>query len=487
MAPASVTRAEPNEARELASALVASLAEAEPQLLRLNDIALAGALEQQLFFALRDGMPAPGSLRAATHALALGRATGATVLGTARSIRRSAVGADGVLVLIREPTHDPVVAGIAGELAGDGIPLAVLRSGRAASMSAPQGLPSAPLAAFVDVRSGVALWRLQALLAARTARATGSWPQIVGDANAAGLRAVLSRELPRIALGAAALAGAVRVWRPRVLVAFDEVGTWARLLPAVAQADGVVSLDLPHAEAADAAAIRGAGYDRMAVYGARAAGVLRAAGVEDHRIVEIGAPRFDRLVQASRHAAPAAERRKVVFAAQYETGRMTRALLEATQRAAFEVARAVAPAELVLVPHPAAGEPVRLPEPQAGVGVRLAPGGLHHELLGAWLLITGWSNSVFEAAIAGVPAMTVAPPGTAPVAYASDGLALDAADPPAAVAEAMRLLDPEAHRTMVERARAALESRLGPLDGAATERAAGLVRELIGGPASAGT
>jgi hypothetical protein len=130
---------------------------------------------------------------------------------------------------------------------------------------------------------------------------------------------------------------------------------------------------------------------------------------------------------------------------------------------------------------------MRLPEAVTGVGVRLATTGLHHELPGAWLLVTGWSNSVFEAAIAGVPAMTVAPPNVAPVDFASGGLSIDAADPAEAAGVALRLLDHDVHQAAVERARAALEPRLGSLDGRATRRAADLVRELIEGSRSTAT
>lgn len=487
MAPARVTPASPGDARELAVALVASAAEAEPALLRVRGVDLAGALEQQLFFALRDGMPAGAPVPGRVHALALGRAAGATLLGTVRALSRSRMEPGGALLLIREPTHDPVVSRLAAELARNGIALGVVRTGRAASVAGPPGLPSAPLSAFVDAASTAALWQLQALLLARGPRATAGWRQLAGDAPVTGLRAVLARELPRIALGGVALAAAVRHWQPRALVAFDEIGTWARLLPAVGRAAGIGSLDLPHAEAADTTAIRGAGYDRMAVYGTRAAEVLRAAGVAPDRIVQIGAPRFDPLIAALRGGVTAGDRRRIVYAAQYVTGRMTPPLLAATRQAALAAARAAAPAELVLVPHPAAGEALSLPEPSAGIGLRLAPGGLHGELPGAWLLVTGWSNSVFEAALAGVPALTVAPPGVAPVDFASEGLSIGAADPEAAAAEALRLLDPDAHRAAVERARGALESRIGPLDGAATRRAAALIRELIDGSPAAAT
>ena len=483
MAPQAVTAVDPVDARRLALLLVESVARAEPALLELNAVELGGSLEQQLFFALRDG--SDGGPPGLSHVLALGRAAAAGVLGVAGPLRRAPVEAGGALALVREPTHDAVLRGLADELTTLGVGLATVRTGRAAPAPAPSGPPSASLAAFVTPAAAARLWRMQAMLLARSANATAGWPAIAGDAAAERLRSVLVRELPRIALGAAALSGAVRAWRPRVLVAFDEIGTWARLLPAVARASGIPSLDLPHAEAADTAALRGAAYDRMAVYGPRAAQVLREASIGEERICQIGAPRFDPLVRVMADQPPRAERRRIVLAAQYETGRMTRALLDATRRAAFDVALAVGPSELVVVPHPAgAGEP--LPEAAAGVAVRLGEAGLHAELPGAWLMVTGWSNSVFEAAIAGVPALTVSPPGVAPIDFAADGLAIAASDPASAAAAALRLLDPDAHRAAAEGARAALVSRLGPIDGGATRRAARLVQELIvGHPQSA--
>jgi len=484
VAPSAVTDAAREEARHQATALIRSVFQAEPALLRLGNVDLAGAVEQQLFFAVRDGASARGPGPAS--AAALGRSVAASALGTVDGARRPRVAPGGAVVLVRDPTHDTVVERLAALLAADHVSLAAIRTGRAAATSGPSGLPSTTLQSFVRVGDLPALWALEARRLARLTRATAGWQEIAGE-RAAELRRVMQRELSRIALGAAALSGAVRAWRPRVLVAFDEIGTWARLLPAVARAHGIASLDLPHAEAADAAAIRGASYDRMAVYGARAAEVLRAAGVDSARVVEIGAPRFDTLIEAAANRAITPDRRRIVFAAQYITGRMTPELLEATQGAAFEAARAAAPAELVVVRHPAAEHQASLPDAVAGVGVRRSKVGLHAELIGAWLMVTSWSNSVFEAAIAGVPAMTVAPPGVAPVDFAADGLAIAAADPGGAAAETLKLLDPDAHHAAVERARVALGSRLGPLDGAATERAAALVRELIGGQRGAGT
>jgi hypothetical protein len=96
-------------------------------------------------------------------------------------------------------------------------------------------------------------------------------------------------------------------------------------------------------------------------------------------------------------------------------------------------------------------------------------------------MVTGWSNSVYEAAIAGVPSITVAPAGVSPVDFAVEGLAIAARDEASAAEAARSVLDPDSRQAAVARARAVLPERLGPLDGRATERAARLALELAGG------
>jgi hypothetical protein len=61
------------------------------------------------------------------------------------------------------------------------------------------------------------------------------------------------------------------------------------------------------------------------------------------------------------------------------------------------------------------------------------------------------------------------------------------ATPGEAAEAALRLLDTGARQAAVARARNALEPRLGVIDGAATARAARLVRELIAGHAADAT
>jgi len=425
-------------AREQAASLVGALGAAAPQLVELEGVDLRAALEQQLFFALRDGrVPAPGApgrLREAS--IDLGRLAAASV-ASLFWWRAPSAGSRPLVALIAAPVHVTTLLQIEAELreiASEAV--SIVRVGRAATATVPHA--AAPrLAELLHPRVVPALLRHAAATRSRLVRATAAWGAVLSPGRAAELRRIAAAELARIALGAAALSSVARRWQPSLLVAFDEVGTWARLLPAVGRRFGVPTLDLPHAEAADPVAIRGAGYDRMAVYGPRAALVLDAAGIPRERVVEIGAPRFDLLVaeaEAESGSAPGSGHR-VVFAAQYVQGAMTRELVELSFLGALAAAEVLAPSELVVVPHPAeqaglAASIAGAHAPPAGVAVRIArAGGLHAELPGATLLLTGWSNSVFEAALAGVPAITVSPPGVAPVDFAAEGLALAAEGP----------------------------------------------------------
>jgi hypothetical protein len=455
--------------------------------LRLAGVDLAGALEQQLFFALRDGRRPGRGLRATVEGAGeLVRPIGAAALGLT-GWRLPHPGDGPMAVLVRDPTHYPVLAQIEVELRSSGDEtLALLRVGRAARAT-PAHAMAPRLVDLVDPRLALAAGALRGRFGATLRRGAGAWDAEVGEARATELRRIAALEAGRIALGAAALISVARRWRPSLLAAFDEVGTWARLLPAVARAHGIPSLDLPHAEAADAVAIQGVDYDGMATYGPRATAVLREAGVPAERIIEIGAPRFDPLVELAALGQRARDGDRVVFAAQHEAGAMRAPIMEACYRAAMAVAAATG-AELVVVPHPAeapgtAARVVRdVPAPASVASIRLAPAGdLHAEVIGARVLVTGWSNSVFEAAVAGVPAISVDPGGVAPVDFAADGLSLGAVDEASAAAVANALRDPAAHQAAVARAREVAEQRLGPLDGRASARAARLMLMLARG------
>jgi hypothetical protein len=456
----------------------------DPGLAEVDGIGMGHALEQQLFFALRDGRASPGSAsRLVTGSAGVARLLAASAASTLSRLI-PLPDASPMTVLVRDPTHYLVLTRLAGELWRlAGKRLVMLRVGRAAAVR-PSGHLMAPrLASLLDPSQVPILAAFQARVAARLGPATATWPE--------SLRQVAARELPRIALGALALSGVARRWRPSLLVALDEVGTWARLLPEVGRRHSVPSLDLPHAEAADASAIRGAGYDRMAVYGERAAATLDEAGIGRDRIVQIGAPRFDALLTKGlpplAPATPAGQTpRRVIHAAQYVTGQMTAAVMAECRQAAFAVAAVAAPAELVVVPHPAdpsgsAPAPASLDHP--GVTVRTAHQETLQDLLpGAWAMVTGWSNSVFEAAIAGVPSITIDPGGAAPIDFAAGGLALGADGAEVAAELAASFLDEGVRRAAIGRARDALPAHIGPPDGRATQRAARLMLEMAGMP-----
>jgi hypothetical protein len=465
--------------RLAARALVRELRDARPEVLDSGGTDIGAALEQQLYLAIRDGR------RAGPDRLAWLR----VVAGAASTLiprRHLGPGPRPLVALVRVRARSEALAGIDRELERLGsAPFAEVRVGVAARGRAQPG--AAKLTDLLDRREAGGLLRSQVRIARGLRSGAAGWSRIVGDEDAARLLDVAARELPNLALGAFGLRSVVRRWQPALLAAFDEKGTWSRLLPSVARAAGVPSLNLPHSEAADAPAIAGVDFDRMAVYGPGARVVLEAAGVPPERIVEIGAPTFDDLSRDSDAAAePDGEARRLVFAAQYVQGNLTEAGLEACLTGALAAAGAVAPCELVIVPHPLeqrgliASLAARHDAPP-GVTVRIDRGsGLHALLDGAWLMVTGWSNSVFEAGLAGVPSILVDAEAAAPVTYASDGLGIGVADDAAAAAAARTLLDPESRAATVGRARTALEAHLGPLDGRASERAARLAVELAG-------
>lgn len=463
--------------RELAADLVRELHDRAPDLLRFADVDLGPAVAQQLFFALRDGTGLTSSRSAAGSAVIL---VGATLLSAGRRAAQYAAGTG--VALVREPIHLETVSAVSEVLAARGAPpLEVVHVGR--PLRRRQAGPH--LGRFVAPGRALELWPLAARIASRLPPATRGWDAAAGDA-AARLRGVAASALLRSATGVAGLEG-LAARRPAVAVAFDEKGSWARLIGPALRAHAIPSLDLPHAEASDPVVIRGADYDLMAVYGPRSAAVLRAAGIDGSRIVEIGAPRFDRLL-ARPPAAPDVPRR-AVLAGQYAGGLMTPARLVDVVAGAIAAARAVG-ATLDVVPHPAQppGEIeaalTAASRRQAGgssPGVRREP--LHETLRGAWMLVTGWSNSVLEAAICAVPSIVISPGGVAPVRYDLDGLALGASDEAGAARAARSLEDPVVRAGAVARAREALAQHIGPLDGRATERAAELVLRLAAGGA----
>ena len=460
-------------ARHDAAALVARLRSQCPGALELRGADLGTALEQQLFFRLRAGDLAAAATGRLEGLRAWGRVAGIGGAGLTALLHRPPE-PGGVVAMVRQQVHVDALAGIDEELRRQGGPrVQTVRIGPAAKLAQQAGPLRGP--AIFQVMDP----RLAPSLAAHQRRVRGVRPSAaVQPAIAAFARS----ELPRIAAGAVGVESVIRRYRPSLLVSFDEIGTWARLIPAVARRAGVPTLDLPHAEAADAVAISGASYDAFAVYGPRARQVLQAAGIAPERIHEIGAPRFDGLIAAARENSAPGSRRSVLFAAQYVTGRLTADVLSETYRAALAAAAATH-SPLDVVPHPAQppGTIERLmaenPAPD-GVEVRTADGGLHAALAASWLLVTGWSNSVMEAAIAGIPSITVNPGGVAPVDFAAEGLATGATGERDAATAAAALRDPRQAQDALDRARGTLVDRLGPLDGRASERAATLIRSL---------
>ncbi|HEX7948861.1 MAG TPA: hypothetical protein VF494_00825 [Candidatus Limnocylindrales bacterium] len=476
--------------------------------MRLGPVDLGPALEQRLFFALRDGDADVNGRRLASL---LARATGAMVLGLGRVVgalllafvprRRPAIPERPFVAIVRQPVHVSLLGPIDAALRRAGHDrLAIVRVGLAAAQS-----PERPRIERTErtarlehvlIASAVApVVGYQLRIGRRLAAASGAWRGLVGEPRATTLRHIARRELPLIALGAAGIASVVDRWRPSILLAYDELGTWSRIIAAVGRTRGVPTLDLPHAEAVNRIAIAGADYDRFAVFGPRATAALVAAGIDRSRIVETGAPHFDALATrphraASAAAAESAGPRLVLLAAQYVQGAMTLAGLEACHRAALAAAAAVAPAEVLVMPHPLQQQGLiegivgATPVP-ACVAVRVEhEAGLHDRIDDAWLLVTGWSNSVFEAALRGVPALLVDPFGVSPVRYDEEGLGIGVGEEASAAAAARSLLDPTVRAAAVARASVALTQHLGPSDGRAAERTARLMLAMSGeGPA----
>jgi hypothetical protein len=461
---------------------VNSVRDRDPSLLAAFGADLGDALEQQLFFALRDGRSAAtgaaGAWVEARSAMRTALAVAGATLPRAPRLQSGAV-----VVLVREPIHLAALRSVERELTErDGPHLVALLVGRAAAVGWEDGPRSVRLERLLHPALGSELLRLNGRGLRRLRPATERWDGLLGPRDAERLRLVAGEEVPRIGLAAFALASAIRRLEPSLIGAFDEVGTWARILPTLARAHGTPSLDIPHAEAADAEAIRGAGYDRMAVYGPHAAAVLRAAGISDERIVQVGAPRFDAIARSYPASPAPVTPPRVVFAAQYVAGALTADALRISFAGALAAAARLAPSELVVRPHPAeppgtiAGMVAEL-SPQEGVTVRIDASRSLHELLdGAWLMVTAWSNSVLEAAVMGVPSLAVVPADVAdPVNFAAEGLALHAASAEEAADVAEHLRDVGERTLAVERARAALAAHIGPPDGLASSRVADLM------------
>jgi hypothetical protein len=376
---------------------------------------------------------------------------------------------------VRQPVHvrllDPVR--LALRASGTG-PVVVARVGIAAA-DAGCAAAGPRLEAFLDRAAAAALLRGGRMPERVVAAA---WAELDPDGQRLARHA--ATELPSLRAAATAVSAGIRRSGARVVVTYDEVGRWGRLLAEAARHAGVPSVDLPHAESVDPEAMRGMGYDRIAVFGPVSAERVERAGVEPERIVVVGSPGLDALVERAQGVAPV-EPRRIVFASQYVAGVMTAEVKERTVATAMEAVTIAAPCELVGVPHPVERDDTlsRLLSSAVppGVRTRVAPvGSLHDELIGAWLLVTGSSQSVIEATAAGVPSLTInRTGGPDPVPYASEGMSLGAESDDEARAAIGSLLDPATRSAVLSRAVASLERHVGPLDGGAARRIADLI------------
>lgn len=478
------------EERRIASALIAALPDRVARTLTWAGVDLASSAEQILYVALRQP-----TLVAATGALSWARPYARLAReGVSRARERSGSGprAD-VAVFVTQPVHATLFAPVVSYLPTDLITRVV--------DARTHGRPSDRIARsderLVDHLDARMLPSLAAH-ALSVQRALGSvpaaWGNLLGDGESEALHAILRRGLPLVALDAARVITYIRRARPDVIACFSESGQLARVVPAAAAAArlGTRVVDLPHAEAADPWGTIGAGYDAVAVYGPRAALAMGRAEIPPDRITEIGPLRYDDLLSLP-GVEPTQDPRRIVLASQ--PGDPAKPAFHpdvkrTVLRAALAATASLAPAELVIVPHPTENDTVTQDflagiEMPDRVQVRLErPLTLHDVLPGAWILITGASQSVFDAVLVGVPAITVnATGGDDPVTFARDGIALGATSIDEAISLAHRLRDPQRRRTAAAAARAAIGDRLGPLDGGAAARAAAWLMRFVDGRA----
>lgn len=460
--------------RSVARQLVAAMRFRQPELLVHERIDLGPAIEQVFFGRLRRPRAQPRfpALRSVMRTLY----HGTTALRPSESPRPG-----DVVALVVNPAHARILGPVTQVLDGRGIRTFTVYESHARAAGGAE-IRSSRLVDRLTPRRTASLLAFE-LRARRTLHdATRGFDDIVGGATAARMRDALAEAIGRAALYATCIDELV-ARGPSLLIGFNEIGRWSRILPEVGARAGIPTLDIAHAEAADVDAIEGASYDRFAVFGPRSRRVLERAGIDPSAIVAVGAPRFDALVARHRHAA-APPHRRLVFASQWITGRMTEELKVRTVRAALAAAAAAAPCELVIQRHPIEGDEIAArvvaAEPVDGVRVRAGePEALYAELDGAWLLVTGWSNAVFEAVLSNVPALCInATGGQPPMPFVEEGIALGATDPPSAAAAARSLLPAPAWLEAVERARSSLADHLGPLDGRATDRLVELILSM---------
>lgn len=461
--------------RIVARALVADIRVRAPALLVHAGVDLGPAIEQALFGRLRrprraSRMPGARSLlRDVYHAARALRSTPDPVPGD-------------VVALVINPAHARIFEPVRVNLAARGIGAFTTFESHARGAGKGQRRASRLVDRLTPARAA-ALLAFDARARVRMAGATRGFEDVVDLETARRMRAALAEAIGRSALYATCLAE-LADHRPSLLLGFNEIGRSSRLLPAVGRRAGIPTLDVAHAEAVDAEAIEGADYDRYAVFGQRASDVLARAGIEPSRIVAVGAPRFDALIH--RHSAPPSQPpdRRVVFASQWLGGRMTEEVKRATVAGAVAAAAAVSAHELVIQRHPIERDDIayQVAASLAPPGVRVRagePSGLYAELDGAWMLVTAWSNAVFEAVLANVPVLCINATGAElPMPFVAEGIALGAEDTEGAARAATSLLSATTWTEAVMRARIGLGPHLGPLDGRATERIVDLISSM---------
>lgn len=478
------------EAARLAARRAIEEVESEaPDILRIADVDLRPAAEHAIFTALRraareDGQLPGGEARSRIPTRLVPLARVATLLPRTRPSRGRTADSHGVVFVVNAPIHCVLAHQVVEALASSGdVPAHLVMTDR----------PPADGAGFATVarlgrRVDPAWLPPLAAHALSVARFGEVWPTVGPGRHADRARVVLGGALPRLALLAATLDTEVRRTRPAVIAAFNESGPWGRLVPAVAHARGLPAVDVPHAEAADPWGSMGIGYDRVLVYGARSAEVMRQAGVEPAHIVQVGGLRYDPLVRAVDRAMSIGQpRRRIIFASQPSgPGRaMKDQEKAATLRLAIAACQEAAPCEVVIRPHPTETDHVAIEVLDAlvapdGVSVRVdAEHDLHDLVSSAWLLMTASSQSVYEAAIVGIPSITIhLGAGTDPVPFAQEGIAIGCSDDASARAAVRSLTEDASRRVAVGRARAALAPHLGEVDGRAAERVAQEIRRL---------
>ena len=462
-------------ARKLAAALVGTLRGEFPSALQFDGVDLGPAAEQTLFRLLRkrtNGPVRPGGLvRPAVRLLLV---AGASVVP-----RRLPKLRDQVIAVVFNPAHIEILRPVARELhAQSGRRVLSVSDGMAGNAAG--ALPRLPT--FLKASAWGAVAAKSRDLRTITPVAPNFWRGQVDEESAIRAARALEADLHRHVLAVARF-GSLLKERPALIMTFDEIGRRSRLIGPVASRFGVPSLDLPHAEAADPHAIQGAQYDMFGVFGRRAREVLMQAEIPDDKIREIGPARFDALI--GRQRAPLASPRRVVFASQWLTGQMTAAVKRDTLQLALLAATSIAPCEVVISPHPleqdGIAEEVLARTTRPGVKARVERSQSLYELLdGAWVLLTGWSNSVYEGLLADVPAVCISPAGvTAPTSFVEEGIALGAASLEDLRLALERIDAPAERERLLKSARGGLGGHLGPLDGRAAARSAALIMELL--------